>query len=217
MAATAKKAAKASTPILVTGGPSSDAGATVMTLSFRSSGSTNSQAGFSLLEIMMVVVVIGILIAIFTLSVGSFSDDVLGEHARRLQVLLDLAAEDATMQGREIGLQFYQHGYEFSARFPGVDEDGLQIWLWQPLDDDRLLKPRDLGEDYSVELIIEAKEVDLDYDRQEEEEYRPQIFILSSGDVAPAFEVRMRPAFGDGAILLSVDNYGVTELTTDEY
>ena len=169
---------------------------------------------------MLVMVVIGILVAIFTLSLGAFSDDQTSEHVRRLEALITLASEEASMQGREIGLRFYQHGYEFSARVPGVDEEGVQVWAWVPLDEDRLLKPRDLGEEISIELRIEGKELDIDFDRddmEEDTEYQPQIFLFSSGDLAPPFEARFRPDFANTAVVLSVTPEGKTEVSFDEF
>jgi general secretion pathway protein H len=178
-------------------------------------------AGFSLLEIMIVVVIIGILVSIFSLSVGSLSDDGTSEHARRLEALIKLAVEEASMEGREIGLLFYQQGYEFSARVPSVDEDGLQVWVWTPLDDDALLKPRDLGEEFSIDVLIENKEIDLDYERKEdddeENEYRPQIYLFSSGDIAPPFSARFRPSFSDHSVMLSVAADGAIEIALDDF
>jgi general secretion pathway protein H len=175
--------------------------------------------GFTLLELMIVIVVIGILVAIFAMSFGAYDDDQTGEHVRRLEALIALAGEEASMEGREIGLNFYQHGYEFSIRVPDFDEEGLQIWRWVPMDDDPLLKPRDLGEELSVELMIEGKEVDLDFSRDArnpDEEYQPQIFLFSSGDLAPPFEARFRTDFADKAILLSVTALAATEVSVDE-
>jgi general secretion pathway protein H len=174
-------------------------------------------AGFSLLEIMIVVVIMGILVSIFTLSMGSFSDDATNEHARRLEALINLATEEASMQGREIGLRFYQHGYEFSARVPDLSEDGLLIWRWIPLEDDKLLKARDLGEDFAVELLIEGKEVDLDYEPKEDEEYEPQIYLFSSGDLTPSFNARIRPSFSDHAMLLTAEVDGTIEVKPDDF
>lgn len=181
-----------------------------------------ASGGFSLLELLAVIVVIGVLISIFTLSIGSFDDDETSEHVRRLQALIDLAMEEATMQGRELGLRFYQHGYEFSVRVEVEDEDGVRYWIWQPIDQDRLLKPRDLGETHAIDLFIEDKEVDLDYDREEnddndQDEYLPQIFIFSSGDLLPRFAARVRPSYAASAILLSAETDGTTEVTVDDF
>jgi len=175
-------------------------------------------AGFSLLELMIVIVIIGILVSVFTLSIGSFDDNEAGEHTRRLEALLELGLEEATMQGMEVGLRFYQHGYEFSARKQEQDNEGRWYWRWLPLEDDQLLKPREFGEEYAIELLIEGKEVDLDYDRDDDEdEYLPQIYLFSSGDLAPEFQIRIRPSFSNEAIVMNVDVDGTTEVIFDDF
>jgi type II secretion system protein H len=191
--------------------------------------------GFTLLELMMVVVVVGILVSIFTLSMGSYADDATNEHARRLEALISLALEEAGINGRELGLRFYQHGYEFSSRQPAQDEDGRQVWLWVPLDADRILKPRDFGDEISVDLEIEGKEIVLEFERSEdftadkqdepekdndneaEEGYQPQIFLLSSGDIEPPFNARIRAVYANKGVVLNVEPNGTIELVHDEY
>jgi general secretion pathway protein H len=177
----------------------------------------NYQSGFSLLEIMVVIVIIGIMVSLATLSIGSATDDGVDEHSRRFEALLELAIEEASIEGREIGLRFYQHGYEFSARVPAVDKDGLPIWIWEPLERDRLLKPRDLGEDIALDLELEDKEIVLEYERNTEETYVPQIFVFSSGDISPPFMVRIRTSFNSAGIKLAVNELGEVETSRDEF
>jgi general secretion pathway protein H len=175
------------------------------------------QQGFSLLEIMIVVVIVGIMISLATLSIGSVSDDGIDEHSRRFQILLELVTEEAGIRGRELGLRFYQHGYEFSAQVLEVDEEGVSSWIWVPLGQDRLLKPRNFGEDITLDLEIEGEEVTLEYERDTEQTYVPQVFILSSGDIAPAFMVRIRPTFASDGITLAVNELGTVEMSRDEF
>ena len=80
------------------------------------------QRGFTLLEIMIVVVIFGILISLATLSIGSISEEDISEHSRRFTTLIELSLEEAGIQNREIGLRFYQHGYEFSMRVADVED-----------------------------------------------------------------------------------------------
>jgi len=199
----------------------------------RRSVSTLTSRGFTLLELMIVVVVIGILTTLFILSISSVDNDESLEHAERLDVLLNLALEEASINGREYGLRFYQHGYEFSVRNSFKDENNATIWAWTPLDADQLLKPRDVGEDISLDLEIDGKDVVLEFERKEDmadrtqdededeaikpDAYKPQIFLLSSGDVEPEFVVRIRPSFEMEGILLEVDADGSTELIRNEF
>jgi general secretion pathway protein H len=178
---------------------------------------THVQRGFTLLEILVVVVIFGILISLSTLSIGSFDEDDAAEHARRFTALIELALEEAGMQNRDLGLHFYQHGYEFSMRVTELDEDGLPIWLWVPVDTDPIFKSRDLGENFALDVEIDSKEVTLKYERDEEETYTPQIYILSSGDIQPEFILRIRPAYATEGITLAVNEFGEVEESNDEF
>lgn len=175
------------------------------------------QRGFTLLEIMVVVVIVGIMISLATLSIGSIAEDSTAEHARRLEALLDLSLEEAGIRGRELGLRFYQHQYEFSTRVQGVDEDGNAVWLWTPLADDGMLKTRNLGDDVTLELEVEGEEVTLEYEADSDEVYEPQVFILSSGDIEPEFSILIRPSFSGGGVRLNVSPVGKVEREYEEF
>ena len=166
---------------------------------------------------LVVIVVVGVLISIFTLSVSGFAEDDGAEDMRRLEALLELAAEEAAMQGREIGLTFYQHGYEFSVRETLEDDEGRLFQRWVPLTEDRLLRPRDLGEDLTVDLELDDTEITLLYERDSEQEYEPQIFLLSSGEIEPPFAARIRPSFESDGFLMSAATDGSIEITVDGF
>ena len=172
-------------------------------------------AGFTLLEILVVIVVIGVLVSIFSLSVGGFAEDQGAEDMRRLETLIALATEEAGIQGREIGLTFYQHGYEFSQRETLTDEDGLRYQQWVPLSDDRMFRARNLGDELTVDLTLDGEEITLLYERDGEEEYEPQIFLMSSGDIEPPFSARLRPSFETEGFLLVATVDGELKVSTE--
>ena len=151
-------------------------------------------AGFTLIEVLVVVVLIGVLSAVALLSVGAVGrKDPLEDEARRLHALLLFAGEEALMQGRDLGLRLEPAGYRFLSYDP-------EAFLWEDLSGDDLYKPRELPEDVYMELFLEEKEVVLDTartrappgtERDEEEdddragEPEPQLLILSSGELTP--------------------------------
>lgn len=180
-------------------------------------------AGFSLLELLVVVVIIGILASMFTLSVGLVgSDRELETALRRLAALLDAASEDALLQGRELGVRFDRAGYEFL-----VLDDAVQDWT--PLSGERLFRRRDWPADTSVELELEGRRVVLeDPDQRAARERalppeagsasdaaagpRPQIFLFSSGERMPEFRLRLRRRFADRGLVLSGKPDGSLEI-----
>ena len=165
--------------------------------------STPGSRAFTLIELLVVIVIIAIISAVALLSLGILGDDRnLQREARRLSSLVELANDEATLQGRDYGLEIMESGYRF------VEHDPL-LNQWHELIGDDFLRPRQLEEGMEFELFIEDRRVLLDIEaatteREEDDtdltdDYIPHILILSSGDVSP-FELRLtRPS--DRAVL----------------
>jgi len=160
--------------------------------------------GFTLLELLVVVVVVSILFTYATLAIRSDTpEDLLKEEARRLDRLVELALEEAILRGEEYALEVHQNGYLFLRFYQDQ---------WQPLADDKILRERELPLNMELEMRLEETEIvidpsagkktsssdesngDSDGEQDEENEdeasYKPQIFLLSSGEITPEFDIR---------------------------
>lgn len=145
----------------------------------RAAASLGRVAGFTLIELMVTLVLIGIVVTIGVLSVGDRIGEQVETEARRLTALTQLASEEAVLQSRELGIRFEQDGYRFFV----LESEG-----WQPLEGDAILRRRELPEQVDMELFLEGLPVDLDV----EPDAPPQVFLHSSGERSP-FELVLEP------------------------
>lgn len=179
-----------------------------------------TSVGFTLIEILIVLVIVGIIMAVAMLSFGLLGDDRgLDREARRLSSLIGVISEDAQIQGREFGLEFMSGGYRF------VEEDPLSN-QWFEVIGDEYMRPRDLEagveinlfiEDKKVLLHTEAKETEKDDDsaqRDLNDDYLPHVLIFSSGDVTP-FELRFIRDADRSEVTLEMNLAGELEIRND--
>lgn len=143
-------------------------------------------SGFTLLELLVVIVIIGIIVSMATLSVRVLGGDhEMQQEAERLQAILIQAREDAMLQTRDIGLRVDETGFEF------LEYDG-RTERWHAIADDPLLRERALPDGLRLALRLEDRDVQLK-PRQPETERDPifpQVILQASGDIAP-FDVTL--------------------------
>lgn len=156
-----------------------------------------ARAGFTLIEILVVLVIVGIISAITLLSFGLLGGDDrnLERDARRLSSLIEVVNDDATLQGRDFGLELMTSGYRWVEHDPILDQ-------WFEVADDEVLRARQLDEGTRFELYIEdhhvllqddAKKTEKDDDKPNRDltdDYLPHVLVLSSGDITP-FELHV--------------------------
>jgi general secretion pathway protein H len=90
------------------------------------------QAGFTLLEMLVVLVIAGLLVSLASVKLTRNPRTDLNEEAQRLALLFESAGDEAQVRARPIAWLPIDGGFRFDVR----TEDG-----WRPLRDD-LLRPR---------------------------------------------------------------------------
>jgi general secretion pathway protein H len=143
-------------------------------------------SGFTLLEVLVVVIIIGIITSMAMISVKVLGGDhEMDKEAARLQAILIQAREDAMLIGTDVGMRVDLHGYDF-LRYDSHRE------LWQPVTDDPMLRPRPLPDGMTARLRLEDRDVVLtkpdaspDLLKDGEAPVQPQVVVQASGDLVP--------------------------------
>ena len=168
--------------------------------------------GFSLLELLVVVAIIGILVGAVVLSISAVgSDRQIEQEVNRLRGLVDLLHEDSLLQSRDYGVMFTETGYKFYAY-------DYQQQAWTETSGDKLLAEHTLRAPLNMVLVMDGREAVLkpDFAGQDVENPEPQVMILSSGEVTP-FEAEMYRDRGRGHFTLTAELNGKLSVTQEGF
>lgn len=197
---------------------------------------THQEAGFTLLEIMLVIFLMGMMVTgvVMTMSAAG-PDKQLKKEAARFIGVLELAEEEALLSSIEMGLVIAEQEYQFVY----LDDNDK----WTVLTDSKLFAKKELDEDMllSLELaglkaqgsFLGSRKLFADDDGLFEQQdglfegddeavpIEPDIFIYSSGEITE-FTLTftyMDADLGDSRIQVQFDEYGelMISAVTDDF
>ena len=175
----------------------------------------SQQRGFTLFEILIVVFVIGMVLTAVSLTVTSSEDRKLEQEAKRIYGLMQLAKEEAIFNSQQMAFNVTTEGYGFRV----FAEEG-----WLPIEEDNVLRNRNLPETIRMELTVLGEEVSLTQDRtvvdlrtddekeKEALEVGASIFFFSSGEMTP-FELFLHYETEENGYVIKGGEFGELEYT----
>ncbi|MGB0893097.1 MAG: type II secretion system minor pseudopilin GspH [Parashewanella sp.] len=153
----------------------------------------NRQFGFTLLEVMLVVLLMGLAATAVTLSLSSVGPEKkLEKQAKKFIASLELVLDETVLSGQFWGVVIKPDHYQFVTY---KDEK------WQQFENDRLLAGHDMQDGISLEVTIDGlplkqsdeeneswfKDDDSDDDTEfgKKKQPEPQILLFPSGELSP--------------------------------
>jgi general secretion pathway protein H len=160
------------------------------------------QTGFTLIEIMLVLALMGLMISVVSYTaLGTNNYDKVNQQAKRFQVVFDMASDYAILNQVQLGIRIDEE--ENTYTYVALDDDDD----WVELAGQKLFESYQLPEDMTLQLFLD----DLPWQQEEQlfdrslfdEELSvsdegveigneedivpppPQLFLLSSGDLTP--------------------------------
>lgn len=166
-----------------------------------------SNRGFTLIEVLVVLMIIGVIVGLASLAFGDNRAEELQREAQRLQAVLTLATEEAIVKSRELGVRVDANGYRFFVL------DDNQAWL--PLEHDREFAARQLPQPLELTLLTDARAIQASRSDKDGKD-SPQLYFFTTGELYPAFELLLQHPDLDRAYRLEARIDGKIELHAEE-
>jgi general secretion pathway protein H len=147
--------------------------------------------GFTLIEILVVLLIMAVVISLAVLSVSATGrDSQLDEESRRIEGLVGLLHERALLEGRDFGLRIEPAAYEFVVYDTRRDR-------WLMMDQEREYRHRELPKGVTFQLQLDSQTVvikPIDRNISSGEPPGPQVAIAASGEGTPFRLILLREA-----------------------
>ncbi|MBM7071110.1 type II secretion system minor pseudopilin GspH [Shewanella sp. 202IG2-18] len=165
--------------------------------------------GFTLLEMMIVVVLMGLMAVSVIPSIGSAGpEQKLEGQAKKFIALTELVMDETVLSGQFVGIVVDPDGYHFVM---------YKDQKWQPMTSDRLVTEHKMDEGISIEVVVDGLPLtqsdeeneswfddddpfaasDDKFDDEKKKFPEPQIMIFPSGELTP-FELHFVTKNDDG-------------------
>ncbi|WP_166263643.1 type II secretion system minor pseudopilin GspH [Marinobacter caseinilyticus] len=141
------------------------------------------QSGFTLIEILVVLIVVGLLAALAIVNLGGGTQQrELENTVRELYLLMQTASEQAILNNQELGLILEEGSYRFV-----VFDDQQRVWAAQ---EERLFQSRSIPD-----WTIITPYIDNDIPRlaSDDDALQPDLLFFSSGETTP-FDIEFNVA-----------------------
>jgi len=136
-------------------------------------GEGNTKQGFTLIEILIVIVIISIVSGIAALTISRNQQKQYEYLANSLAHLITLAEEEAMLRPATLGLAFTPDSFQFFEYHNKVDKNATH---WQALTDN-IFGLHSISKNIEITLFVQNKKTNLNG--------KPQIIISPSGDIIP--------------------------------
>lgn len=181
---------------------------------------SKEQSGFTLIEIMAVMLIVGLVMSMITVGIGD------GNRGREVQseirVLyqsMQLALEESVFARSQFGVRFDVDDSEGEDRwyYTFLFYDNEETLLWKPFETDEL-KQTTFMQGVDLRLFIDGEEVelgeiekrgrlfDINEEAREEDRIEPDVYFLSSGETQTFKLEILDKGFGDAAFDIEFDD-----------
>ncbi|TWX73029.1 type II secretion system minor pseudopilin GspH [Colwellia sp. C1TZA3] len=183
------------------------------------------QQGFTLIEVMLVIVLIGVMVSAvqFTFS-GNKAEQLLEQNSARFAGVFDVAAEYGLLNNIQLGLFIDKNTYQF------LGYDGVS---WSPIANNPMFEVFTLPEGIEITLQLDdlpieepllfdssllINEDEDNFTEADKKKTIPQVYMLSGGDITPfslTFSLAEFAIDGDENISFKVSGIYTTPLTIE--
>ncbi len=161
--------------------------------------------GFTLIEILMVVVILGIVAGVVVVSfTGADRQRGLIREAKRLALVVEMARDESVLSGLEYGLDVLENGYQFLVY--DIDRERWTALTESPYG------AHELVQGVALDLFIGDFELDPArlFGSDGLDDATPEVVILSSGELTP-FSMEFVPRWDGLHWVVSSDGLASTE------